>query len=318
MRRSMRRWWSIIRATALEMSSEPLALMLTLGAIVVVALSAALHFHQFGEPSRMARDAGLSALLVFGFLYSVFCTIKVFRREIESGTLQMALSHPVSRTGFFLCKVAGAMLAYLLFAFSVLGVVRMIVVGAETGYWMSYVKGDIPLLWMTSVYMAAGVVAVPLAVGAALDRFAHCRFTTTATWSVLICSWLGCWTVCRLAPGRIAALAGKFPIVAGADVFGSAGRLVPAAAAVALTAPVYVMAAAAFAVRFRDNVAAALCALVFLLSVPALSGYYLSDALARGGTVSWWYVAAAGAAALPFLVAFAVMGLMFFKDRDVG
>lgn len=292
--------------------------MLTLGAIVVVVLSSSLHFHQFGEPSRMARDAGLSALLVFGFLYSVFCTIKVFRREIESGTLQMALSHPISRTGFFFCKVIGAVLSFLVFALTVFGVVRMFVVGAETGYWISYVKGDIALIWMAAVYMAAAVVVVPLLIGAALDRFAHCRFTTTATWSALICSWIGCLTLCGMAPGRIAELAEKYPLVADADLFGSAARLVPAAVSVVLTAPVYSLAAAAFAVKFKDNVAAALSGLVFLLSVPALSGYYLSDALANGGTVSWWYVAAAWSATLPFLVAFSVMGLMFFKDRDVG
>lgn len=314
----MRRWWSIIRATALEMSSEPLALMLTLGAVVVVALSSALHFHQFGEPSRMARDAGLSALLVFGFLYSVFCTIKVFRREIESGTLQMALSHPISRSGFFLAKVLGSLLAYGVFALTLSGVVRMFVIGAETGYWNSYVKGDIALIWMPAVYTAAGVVLVPLLVGAALDRFAHCRFTTTATWTALVCSWCGCGLIGHLAPAKIAVLAEQYPLVAEADVFGSAGRLVPALAAIALTAPVYSLAAAAFAVKFKDHVAASLSGVVFLLSVPALSGYYLSDALAKGGTVSWWYVAAAGAATLPFLVAFAVLGLMFFKDRDVG
>lgn len=318
MLQSIRRWWSVIRATALEMSSEPLALMLTLGAVVSVVLCSALHFHQFGEPSRMARDAGLSAILIFGILYCVFCTIKIYRREIESGTLQMALSHPISRTGFFLAKAVGALLSYLVFLLTVYGVMNLMVIGAEVGFWISRVKGDIALVWTPAIVCAVAVVLVPLLVGAALDRFAHCRFTTSATWTALICSWTACWYVCRQAPARMAELAASYPGLERIDVFESAGRLFPAVVAVALAAPVFILAAAAFAAKFRDNAAASLAGLVFVLSIPALSGYYLSDALAQGGTIPWSYVALAGAATIPFAMAFALLGLMFFKDRDVG
>ena len=107
----MRQFFSIARATALEMASEPLALLLTLSAMALAVLAPIMHYHQFGEASRMARDAGLSALLVFGIAYAVFCTVKSVRREIDSGTLEMALAHPVSRAGFFLAKLTGAALA---------------------------------------------------------------------------------------------------------------------------------------------------------------------------------------------------------------
>ena len=71
MRSAIRRWFAVIRTTALEMSSEPLALMLTLGAVVTVSVTSSLQFNQFGEPSRMSREAGLSEMHVFGIFYEV-------------------------------------------------------------------------------------------------------------------------------------------------------------------------------------------------------------------------------------------------------
>ncbi len=318
MRHSIRRWCAVIRATALEMTSEPLALMLTLSAIATVVICSSLHFHQFGEPSRMARDAGLSAILVFGILQSVFCTIKVFRREIESGTLQMALSHPISRTGFFLSKAFGAMIAYGLFALTVFAVTRAIVIGAELGFWISRTKGDIPLVWPPAIWACVAVVVLPLLIGAAMDRFAHWRFTTTASWMALLSAWASSWILSFLAKARFAELVEKNAGLASVDLFSSCGRLLPAAVAVTLTAPVFIFAAASFAVRFRDNAAASLAGLVFLAAVPALGNYYLSDALAKGGAIAWSYVGLAGVATIPFVVAFTVLGLMFFKARDVG
>ena len=129
----MRRHLAILRTTAREVCSEPLTFLLTLTALGCAAVLPSLHFHQFGDPSRMARDAGLSALLIVGLCQSVFCTIRTYRREIESGTLQMALAASVSRTGFFLAKLAGAFLAYLVFAVTVTCVSLTAVNGAELG-----------------------------------------------------------------------------------------------------------------------------------------------------------------------------------------
>ncbi len=318
MLQSIRRGFAIVRTTALEMSSEPLSLMLTLAACVSVALCSALHFHQFGEASRMARDAGISAILIFGILHAVFCTIKVFRREIESGTLQMALAHPVSRAGFFLAKAVGALVSSLLFVLTVLAVVRLIVVGAELGFWIARVKGDIPLVWDGALWAAAAVVVTPLVAAAALDRFAHFRFTLSASVATLVFAWVASAAVRVLAVRRMAALAEANRGLVGVDVLSGASRLLPAAVAVALVLPVFVFASAAFAVRLKDHAAATLAGVFFALALPGLGSYYLSDALAKGGTIPWSYVGFAALATLPFVLAFALLGLLFFRTRDVG
>ena len=314
MRSAIRRWFAVIRTTALEMSSEPLALVLTLGAVVTVSVTSSLHLHQFGEPSRMSRDAGLSAMLVFGIFYAVFCTIKVFRREIESGTLQMALSHPISRQGFFFSKVMGAMLSYLVFAATVFAVTITTVIGSEVGALIALRKGDIPLVWSTCIWLDAAVVLIPLVMGALLDRFAHCRFTTSATWTAVVSAGAALIIAAFTARSFCAA---EFPEL-DFGILDTAKRLVPAAVTLVLPMPVFVLAAAAFSVRFKDNAAAALSGLVALAALPMLSNYYLSDALAKRGTVPWTHVAVAAAATVPFLVAFALTGYLFFRDRDVG
>ena len=124
---------SIIKATALEVLSEPLSLLVLLAALVLTVLAPAFHYHQFGEATRMARDAGLSSVLMGGLVVAVFGTIRAFRREVESGTMAMALAHPVSRTEFFLAKTLGAGAAYLVFASIVFLTALVIVDGAAIG-----------------------------------------------------------------------------------------------------------------------------------------------------------------------------------------
>ncbi len=311
----MRRYLAIVHATVLEMVSEPLALLLTLGAAATVALSSAFHFHQFGEPTRMARDAGLSAVLVFGLLHAVFCTIRVFRREIESGTIQMALAHPVSRTGFFLSKVLGACAANVLFAATVSAVAFITVTGAEVGGRIAAVKGDLALMWGPALALDVAVALIPLVVAGAMNRFARWRFTATAVVTMFHAAILA--VPLAVAMSRFYMNA-NFQGAGASGVLGPACRLVPALVSAILPAPAFAMAAAAFAVRFRDNAAASLSGGLFIFALPALSNYYLSDALARGGTVAWGHVALAFAATLPFVAAFGVAGAILFQDRDMA
>ena len=125
----MRRFRSIVKATALEILSEPLTLLVLLVALALAVLAPVFHYHQFGEPTRMARDAGLSAVLTCGSVLAIFGTIRAFRREIESGTFEMVLAHPISRGGYFLAKTLGAFLATAFFSLIVFGVLVTIVIG---------------------------------------------------------------------------------------------------------------------------------------------------------------------------------------------
>ena len=175
----MVKFFSILKATALEILSEPLSLLVLLAALAMTVFAPAFHYHQFGEATRMARDAGFSALFTCGSVLAVFGTIRAFRREVESGTLEMALAHPVSRAGFFLAKTAGAAVAYLAFALIVFGTQLTIVLGAAIGGILASRSGDIASVFEPALAAGVAVMLVPLVLAAILNRFARFRFVLT-------------------------------------------------------------------------------------------------------------------------------------------
>ena len=294
----MRRWAAIVRATALEMLSEPLSLLVLLAALALEVLAPAFHYHQFGEATRMARDAGFSALFTCGSVVAVFGTIRAFRREVESGTMQMALSHPISRGGFFVAKVAGAFAAYLAFAATVFGTSLAIVEGARVGGAIAARSGDVARL--SGPFLAAGVAVmlVPLLLGAALNRFARFRFVLTALVAAFALA---------LAAGGVSAALDPALLP----------RYAPVAILLVSPALVLLVASAAFAVRLRANAAAAAAGIVAVLCMPAVGNYYMADALSKGGMVSWTYVALASLASLPAALSFALLGFRLVGGRDV-
>jgi len=287
----VRKYSSILKATALEILSEPLSLLLLLAALVLTVFAPAFHYHQFGESTRMARDAGFSALFVCGSFLAVFGTVGAFRREVESGTLEMALAHPVSRGGFFLAKAAGAFAAYLAFAAVVFGTELAIVWGAAVGGRLAAQTGDVAKVFGPALAAGVAVILLPLVLAALLNRFVRFRFVLTAFALALACS--------LLCGGVSLALAPRLLL-----------RLLPVAVLLTFPALVLLSASAAFALKFRTNAAVSAVGLVFAATLPAIGNYYLSDALSGGGAVPWTYVALAALAALPAVAAFLLLGVL--------
>ena len=280
------------------MLSEPLSLLILLAALVIAVFAPAFHYHQFGEATRMARDAGFSALLICGGAVAIFGTIRTFRREIESRTCEMALAHPVSRQSFFLMKGIGAFTAYLIFAAIVFCVSATIVEGAAVGGKIAMTTGGLARLWGPCFAAGICVMVLPLVVGAALNRFAGCRFVLSFfVVSAVLALAAGIWTVCR-----------DLQLVV---------RMLPVALLIVLLTLVLLFAAAAFAVRLKANAAAAGVGVVVALLVPAIGNYYMSDALAGGGSVGWSYVGLAAAATLPLALFFLLLGFNFANGRDM-
>lgn len=293
----VRRSASVVRSTVLEILSEPLTLLLLLTALALAVLAPAFHYHQFGEPTRMARDAGLSALLTCGGLMAVLGVVRSFRREIESGTMAMALVHPLSRAGFFLAKVLGAFAAYLFFATIVFFVLTTVVEGAAIGGALARKTGDLARLWGPCLVAGVGVMVLPLAIGAVGNRFMRCRFVLTALVCALVLS--------VLSGGTVAVFDGPRVL-----------RLLPVALLIVTGSAVPLAAAAAFAVRLKASAALAAVAVVVAAMLPAFGNYYLSDALSGGGSVSWRYTGLAVAAVLPAIALFLGLGAYLLDEKE--
>lgn len=286
---------SIARTTAHEILSEPLSLLVTVSSLALAVMAPVLHYHQFGEATRMARDAGFSSLFIGGIIFSVFGVLKTFRRELETGTADMALAHSVSRKAFFLSKVAGAVMAFAVFAIVVSGVMLLMVEGAVIGGRIADSSGGIARIWGPCVAAGSLVMVLPLLLGALLNRFARFRFVLTFQFSALVLS--------------------VVPLIVLPIIDGQLLSYVPAIFLVSLLPLVLMCAAAAFAVRLRSNAAVTAVGMVALAFLPAVGNYYLVDALARGGTVGFVYVLAAFAAILPAMALFLLLGMRFLERR---
>ena len=287
---------SIVKATALEILSEPLTLLVALASLALCVFAPTFHYHQFGEATRMARDAGLSAAFTGGLVLAVFGTIRAFRREIESGTLEMALSHPVSRCEFFIAKSLGSFLACLVFEVIVFGTTLAMVEGAAVGGKMAERTGEIARIWGPCVAAGVAVAVAPLVIGAALNRCCRVRFVLSSLFSA---TFLAC-------------------AFGGYAVFTDPATLLPYFPAMVPTlafALMFVSAAAAFAMRFRPNAAAACAGLLFAATLPFAGNYYLADALSGGGSVSLAAASLAVAAAIPAIVAFLILGVKWTAEK---
>ncbi len=294
----LRKSFSIIKVTALEVLSEPLTLLVLLAALVLTVLAPAFHYHQFGDPSRMARDAGFSALLMGGSVLAVFGTIRTFRREMESGTLEGALSHPISRTTFFLSKTAGIFLAYLIFAALVFGTTSVIVEGAIIGGVLAKKTGMLARIFGPCLLGGVAVIILPLVLSAILNRLLHVRFVVSSLVLSLFFSLINFGGALWLSKGSII-------------------RLFPVAILVLLPTVILMVGAAVFSIRLKANLAASCAGIVFLVLIPAIGNYYLVDALADGGVVPYSYVGLAVLVTLPAVIAFLLLGIHLITKQDI-
>ena len=291
----MRRFRSIAAATVREICSSPLYTLIACGAAAVAIFATVLHCHQFGEASRMAREASFSAILTGSLACAMFCTAGSLRREISSGTAEMALAHSVSRTGFFLAKACGGAISSLLMWLTLVPVSVIVVNGAEIGGAVAAEKGDIASMWGPSLVAAVSAVLVPMIAAALLNRFRAVRFPLAVARLMPVCA--------------IVLVAYRFNIPL-------AKRYLPAYVALAMPALAFSAASAAFAVRLRGNLAFAAILAVFAASLPALGNYCLSNALTRGGSVPWGYVGLCALAAIPPTLLFLVVGAAAAKRLE--
>lgn len=291
----MRRSCAIIKATALEILSEPLVFLVTASAMALAVLAPAMHCHEFGDPSKMARDAGVSAILIGGLVVSSFGAIKSIRREIETQTAMTALALPVSRRLFFLSKTVGVLLAYLVYVVTVGAVSTAAVRGAVIGGEIAARDHVMTRMYGPVFAFAVAAIAVPFVYGAIANHSFRRRFTLHANFCALVLS--------------LVAMAFRFdwPVFA---------KTLPVYALVALPALILLAASAAFSGRFRFNAAASFAVLVFACFVPALGNYCVTDVVSAGEAVTPAYFLAAFAAVLPPVAALLYLGTKLFETAE--
>ena len=113
-------------------------------------------------------------------MFAIVGAVRSVRREFESGTAAVALSHPVARVQFLVAKACGAYAAFLLFAFVLGSVTAVMVNGSLIGAAVAKKTGDIPRIWGVSYACGVASFVLPYVVGALFNRFFRSRFALSA------------------------------------------------------------------------------------------------------------------------------------------
>ena len=342
---------AIAGTTVIEAIQQPIAFLIQLTAVLMTLLVPVFEFHRFSEDGRLARDSGLSCMLVFGLVLAAGTAGRSVADEITRGTAAAALGKPVSRVTFVLSKWLGVCGVMAVFWCGLLAA-TLIAERSSAHFVVQENFAGYATDTLTLVLALSGVAAA-LGVAAARHyfwrrRFGYSAFLGIALSQVLVAGLSGLYA--RF--GRLFALHGDAACGCGGgqahDATGGVVlchpelnlRLVAAALLVLLALAVFAALATALATRLQTGAALAVCALVLLLGLagdavaanapafslrglaagvlPDMQHFWLCDALAHGGRIAWPYVAEAAVYALTCCALFLTAGCLAFRERDLG
>jgi hypothetical protein len=92
---------------------QPLFWLITIGGIILLAVSAVIPYFTFGEDHLMLKDIGNDAIMLLAVLFGTLTASLSVSEEIEGRTAVTLMSKPVSRRQFLLGKFLGIVLASL-------------------------------------------------------------------------------------------------------------------------------------------------------------------------------------------------------------
>ena len=107
--------YHIAKNTLRECLRQPIYIILMITTLVIIGCYPIFSWFVFREQEKLVIDGSLASILLFGLITAVLCSSHAVFREIESGTVLLILSKPVSRSQFILAKVVGIGAALTIF-----------------------------------------------------------------------------------------------------------------------------------------------------------------------------------------------------------
>jgi ABC-type transport system involved in multi-copper enzyme maturation permease subunit len=353
MRRTLRQVGSIAGTTVIEAIQQPVAFLILFSALLTTLLVPVFQFHRFSEDGRLARESGLSCMLVFGLVLAAGTAGRSVAKEIACGTASAVMGKPVSRVTFVLSKWLGVFLVVAIFWLGVLAATlaaerssaHFLALESFTGYATDPATLVLGLLGLAAALGTAAVrhyvwrrrFGVTAFLGLTLSQIAvvvvsgfYNRFGSLYP----VHGEASCLGGCR-GEEHAHALGGWLPYPVELNL-----RVVAAAVLVLLALAIFAALATALATRLQTGAAFSVCVLVLVLGLagdaialgknvlswrglvagvmPNVQHFWLCDALSQGGSISWSYVAEAGAYALTCCALFLAAGCLAFRERDLG
>jgi hypothetical protein len=346
--RHLQQIFAIARATVIESIQQPVAFLIYASGVLSVLLVPIFQFHRFSEDGRLARDSGFSTMMVFGLALAVTTAGRAVAVEITRGTAAAIIGKPVARALFVVSKWLGVCGVLLLFWLGMTAATLL----AERGS-AHFVIADLCthtqhgtdepcetsgyLMDSLSLTLAIGGVVLAL-LYAALQHYAkRKRFGVNAFVGIAV-SQLAVAALCGLydRAGHLRLFQKEMPpYLSELD-----WRILPVATLILLALLIFAALATALATRLQTGATFAICVLILFIGLagdllaaqaslfsvkgwlagilPDLQHFWMCDALAQGGKLSWHYVSEAGAYALGCCTLFLVAGCLSFANRDLG
>jgi hypothetical protein len=351
LRRTLKQVAAISGTTLVEAIQQPIAFLILLAAVLTTLLVPVFQFHRFSEDGRLARDSGLSCMLVFGLVLAAGTAGRAVAEEIARGTASAAIGKPVARVTFVVAKWLGV--------FGVVGVFWCGVLSATvlsercSAHFLTledfagYATDPLTLA-LSFAGVAVALIVAALGHGLWRRRFGVLAFLGVALSQVVVAAASGFYN--RF--GQLYPLHGEAACsgCGGEHAHAAAGlvlyhpelnlRVLPVALLVLFALAVFAALATALATRLQTGAALAVCAAVLIVGLagdvftagapvfslrsllagvlPDVQHFWLCDAVARGGRVAWTYVAEAGAYAATCCAICLTAGCLAFRERDLG
>ncbi|MFO7935991.1 MAG: hypothetical protein R6V06_00035 [Kiritimatiellia bacterium] len=347
--RTLKQVSAISLTTARESIQEPAVFLIMLCGMVITLLVPVFQFNRFSEEGRLARDSGLSTMLVFGLVLAAGTAGRAVAGEIESGTAAAIIGKPVSRVTFLSAKTLGVFWVVLIFWCGILCSTmiseRVSARFIATKNFAGYVTDQ------TSLLFALGSLLLVLIIGAAAHFRGHSFGTVTCCGITVAQALVVSATGFYNRMGKLHYLSGQ-----AGDSSGSADchealqrvvynadlnlRIIPAALLILFALVVFVSLACALATRLQSGAVLILCALILLIGLtgdvfafntnllswrvipsgllPDVQHFWMCDALAGGGRIPLRYLLEAGLYALTCCSLFLAAGCMAIQNRDLG
>ncbi|MCT4642565.1 MAG: ABC transporter permease [Bacteriovoracaceae bacterium] len=142
------------------LQSKILINVLFLG-LCLLALTFVAFSFTYGTPHRVALDFGLGTLSLSAVGISIFIGISLISNEIESRTLYMVLSRPISRQSFFVGKTLG-LAAVIVINTLILACITMSIFVLTGGQITSLIINTIAFIIIEAILMLSIVVLLSL------------------------------------------------------------------------------------------------------------------------------------------------------------
>lgn len=125
--------WAIARNTFIETIRERILFAIVGFSILVIAASLLAGSISLGQDIRVIESFGLTSMLVFLLVITIFAGTQMLYRETERKTIYLTLSKPVSRETFFIGKYVGLCLVVAATAV-LMGLIFIILLYLKAGF----------------------------------------------------------------------------------------------------------------------------------------------------------------------------------------